>query len=637
MVDNREDKGMRMIKELVTSITEEFRADQLFEEWLTPETTTLFSAAFEIMCVENADKQELQILGKEIYQIGIPAGVILLLIEKIQSYVPVECITHLNQHKHILSHAYLIEKMSTDRDHMIHLINDSTHLFTNTKNAIAIAHIQWLKTWIDARLNHDTEPALNHHDCTVGKWIDSSIERFIPDKKRRDGFIHDHISLHSTAKSTAIFFDRGEYLYALELYLDLRSHTLRLREQFNFLFLREKIELLKSDSLTGLFNRFSLIDDLHSHIGECYALFNIRDFSKMNMLYGRSYGDEIIITIANTLRKFISIENIYRFYADEFALIIDKNSCPNIPEMLFEMESLLEKDQRIFTTISFYGAYGIIDESIFDRCEYAMMSRDKRHDRFINADDIHDDEIKLFTHNLTISQKLRMALNNDKIVPYFQPIVSSIDENILKFEALMRVIDEEGNVLMPSTFLPVLERMYIYSECTKMMCKKVFEIFNKRPEGFSINFSLSDIQNDDTRLFLFALFEKYPETASRCTIELLENEAVIDFDRVNEFFNLLKLYNVRSALDDFGAGFSNFAYLFNLHIDYIKIDGSIIQRLDDPKMVKLAKTIVMMAHDLEIETIAEFVSDPQLLLICKNIGIDLLQGYALGYPVAQPQ
>ncbi len=135
---------------------------------------------------------------------------------------------------------------------------------------------------------------------------------------------------------------------------------------------------------------------------------------------------------------------------------------------------------------------------------------------------------------------------------------------------------------------------------------------------------------------MFALFEQYPDAASRCTIELLENEAVIDFKRVNDFFNLLKAYKVKSALDDFGAGFSNFAYLFNLQIDYIKIDGSIIQRLDDPKMTKLAKTIVSMAHDLEIQTIAEFVSDPMLLERCQHIGIDLLQGYAIGYPIPNP-
>ena len=624
------------IKEQISSIISEYKEHEIFTEWLDSKTTALLADAFNLMCSEETETTALHESGKKLFDIGIPPGAILLIIEKIQSYVPTACIPTLTEHKHILASSYLREKLLADRQNLIHLINDSTTMFTTANNVIAIAHIRWLKHWIDTRLEEGTEPEMDHERCEVGEWIRHSIHHYILDAERRAGFINDHKDLHGIAHSTKQFFDRYEYLYALELYLDLRSFTLRLREQFNFLFLREKLELLKTDSLTGLFNRFSLIDDLTTQHKACYVILNIRDFSKMNMLYGRSYGDEIIISVANALRKYIPYEKIYRFYADEFAFIVNIELCPDVPMILRTVEEDLEKNERILTAISFYGAYGTVDESIFDRCEYAMMSRHERRERFINADIIHPHEIEKFTENLTISQKLRVAFMNDRIVPYFQPIASSSSQNILRFEALMRVIDENGNVLLPGTFLPVLEHMYIYPECTKTMCKKVFEVFEHRTEGFSINFSLSDIQNDDTRLFLFALFKKYPDAASRCTIELLENEAVIDFKRVNDFFNLLKEYKVKSALDDFGAGFSNFAYLFNLHIDYIKIDGSIIQRLDDPKMTKLAKTIVSMAHDLEIQTIAEFVSDPMLLKHCKNIGIDLLQGYAIGYPIPNP-
>jgi EAL domain-containing protein (putative c-di-GMP-specific phosphodiesterase class I) len=623
------------ISALITSVIDEYRQSGLFTEWLDPQTTVILANSFKLMCHETTDEPALIKSGKALFMTGVPPGAILLMIEKMQSFVPTECIPVLTQHKHLIAHAYLVEKLHIDRQNLIHLINDSANLFTTANNIIAIAHIRWLRQWIDTRLGEGNDPQMDPSLCDVGQWIHHSINRYILVPNRRQGFIKDHKTLHWVANSTKIFFDRKEYLYALELYLDLRSFTLRLREQFNFLFLREKLELLKTDSLTGLFNRFSLIDDLQSHTNECYVVLNIRDFSKMNMLYGRGYGDEIIISVANTLRKYIPYEKIYRFYADEFAFIVKPETCPDVPSILRKIEEDLENNERILTAISFYGAYGTVDQSIFDRCEYAMMSRHERRERFINADIIQADEIKKFTANLTISQKLRVALSNDKIVPYFQPISSAKNDNILRFEALMRVIDENGNVLLPGTFLPVLEHMYIYPECTKTICKKVFEVFKNRTEGFSINFSLSDIQNDETRLFLFALFEKYPEAASRCTIELLENQAVIDFKRVNDFFNLLKLYKVKSALDDFGAGFSNFAYLFNLHIDYIKIDGSIIQRLNDPKMAKLAKTIVNMAHDLGIKTIAEFVSEKVLLDHCKKIGIDLLQGYHIGYPIPQ--
>lgn len=621
------------VASLVVSIIEEFRQAQLFDEWLSTEISTLFAEAFELMCRQNKEDDPLRQYGKKLYDADVPAGALLMMIEKMHSYLPYECIPYLNQQKHILAHAYLIERLESDKKQMEHLINDSTHMFTTAKNAIAIAHIRWLKQWIDARLHPDrNNPQMDPHRCDVGVWIESSLDHYILDSERQSGFIRDHIALHSIAKSTSVFFDRGEYLYALELYLDLRSYTLRLREQFNFLFLREKLEILRTDSLTGLLNRFSLIDDLKENHKRCYVIINIRDFSQMNLLYGRSYGDEVILHIANTLRKYIPHRYLYRIYADEFAFLVETSKCDHIPDLIKTIEEELENNERILATVNFYGAYGVIDETIFDRCEFAIMSRHKHYQRFFDADTIAPEEIEQFTENLTVSQKLRIALTNDRLFPCYQPIILAKTGEIVRYEALMRFKDEEGTVHMPKEFLNILEKMYIYPEATKTICKKVFETFVERPEGFSVNFSLSDIQNDDTRLFLFALFKKYPEAAKRCTIELLEDQAVFDYKRVNDFFKLLKKFDVKSALDDFGAGFSNFAYLFNLHIDFIKIDGSIIQRLDDPKMVKLAKTIVSMAHELGIETIAEFVSDTVLLEHCRSIGIDYLQGYAVGKP-----
>lgn len=622
------------IRELVASIIQEYRENRIFEEWLNDEIVILFSDSMEHICYEEIDHERAMQYGKRLYDSGVPAGAMLMMIEKVQYRIPYECLPYLNQHKHILAYAYLIERLRNDRDHMQHLISDSGHMFTTANNAIALSHIQWLKKWIEARLDENSDPEMDSSRCDVGVWIHNTIHHYILDPIRRDGFIQDHLSLHSVAKSTTIFFEKKEYLYALELYLDLRSYTLRLREQFNFLFLREKLEILKTDSLTGLNNRFSLLDDLKENQGMCYVLINIRDFSKMNLLYGRGYGDEVITYVAMALRKYFPEDKIYRFYADEFAFLIDIGSCLNIPSLLKSVEEELEKNERILATVNFYGAYGKVDATIFDRSEYAIMSRHEHFGRFFNADQISAEEIQKFTENLTISQQLRIALSNDKVFPYFQPIVSAETGKVYRYEALMRFQDEQGVIHEPRDFLVVLERMYIYPEYTKSICKKVFEIFSKRSEGFSINFALSDIQNDDTRLFLFALFEEYPEAAGRCTIELLENQAVFDYKRVNDFFKLLKNFNVKSALDDFGAGFSNFAYLFNLHIDYIKIDGSIIQRLDDPKMAKLAKTIVTMTHELGIKTIAEFVSNRDLQHQCHSIGIDYLQGYAIGKPSA---
>ena len=126
---------------------------------------------------------------------------------------------------------------------------------------------------------------------------------------------------------------------------------------------------------------------------------------------------------------------------------------------------------------------------------------------------------------------------------------------------------------------------------------------------------------------------KYPETAKKCTIELLENETVKNIDLVNYFFNEIDNFGIKAALDDFGSGYANFSYIFSLNLDYIKLDGSIVQKvIQDEKMRILIETVVKMAHSLDMEVIAEFVSSRQIFNFVKKLGVDYAQGYYVGRP-----
>jgi EAL domain-containing protein (putative c-di-GMP-specific phosphodiesterase class I) len=197
----------------------------------------------------------------------------------------------------------------------------------------------------------------------------------------------------------------------------------------------------------------------------------------------------------------------------------------------------------------------------------------------------------------------------------------------------MRVEDENGEVLTPYQFMDILESMAIYSEYTKSMIYKAFKQFKDNEYEFSINFSLSDIQNYHTIEFFKKMISNYPNVAKRCTIELLENEAVENFNLVNNFFKDIKKYGVKTALDDFGSGYSNFAYIFSLELNYIKIDGTIIQKiLEDNKMKVLLQTLVKMAHSIDMKVIAEFVSDEEIFDELKVIDVDYAQGYFIAKP-----
>ncbi len=119
---------------------------------------------------------------------------------------------------------------------------------------------------------------------------------------------------------------------------------------------------------------------------------------------------------------------------------------------------------------------------------------------------------------------------------------------------------------------------------------------------------------------------------SYLTLEILESEKVSNFNIVNDFIAEVKKYGVKIAIDDFGTGFSNYENILNLNIDYIKIDGSLIKKIDEDIYLNLIKSIVLFSKQQKIKVVAEFVSDLKILRYVKNIGIDYSQGYYIGKP-----
>lgn len=118
------------------------------------------------------------------------------------------------------------------------------------------------------------------------------------------------------------------------------------------------------------------------------------------------------------------------------------------------------------------------------------------------------------------------------------------------------------------------------------------------------------------------------------TLEILESEKVSNFDIVNEFINEVKKLGVKIAIDDFGTGFSNYENILNLNIDYIKIDGSLIRKIDEDIYLNLIKSIVSFSKQQNIKIVAEFVSDLKTLRYVKNIEIDYSQGYHISKPLS---
>jgi len=231
--------------------------------------------------------------------------------------------------------------------------------------------------------------------------------------------------------------------------------------------------------------------------------------------------------------------------------------------------------------------------------------------------------------NTRMMQKLMLeALERDRIIPFFQPIVDGAGR-VVSWEALMRISLQGENVL-PDFEAAIQGR--IYPRLTRRLIERAFEYLDTFCP-LSINLGYEDVQNEEIVRYLE---EKVRESGrgEMLTFELLESSAIDNYQIIEEFVRRFKGYGVRIAIDDFGSDYSNLLRTLRLSPDYLKIDGTLIQHVvNDPLAEAAVKSIVVYAHNLGILTVAEFVSDEEIARRCRELGIDLFQGFCFSEPI----
>jgi EAL domain-containing protein (putative c-di-GMP-specific phosphodiesterase class I) len=238
---------------------------------------------------------------------------------------------------------------------------------------------------------------------------------------------------------------------------------------------------------------------------------------------------------------------------------------------------------------------------------------------------------KEYENNLKWSKKVKKAIDEDNIVPVYQPIVNNENGKWEKYESLVR-LKEDDKLISPYFFLEISKKSRQYNNITKIMIEKSFERFKDESAEFSVNLTVDDILNHEISGYIVEMLERY-KIGSRVVFELVESESIDNFEEVSSFIDKVKSYGVKLAIDDFGTGYSNFEYLLKLKADYIKIDGSMIKDIDQNEEARLVvSTIVDFAKKIGMKTIAEFVENESILDTIKELGIDYSQGYHFSAP-----
>ena len=452
-----------------------------------------------------------------------------------------------------------------------------------------------------------------------------------------DGYIYKPIDQIKTIKTLHKIATR------IKIQNEVYEHTKKIEELLEIK--KNEIQNIHhTDNITGLSTLEKLEQDIRLNPAYSLALLKIKNFKHMNDLYGYLQGNLLLMATGNFLVQTISEDaclpfyTIYRLSGAHFAILskIDiKIMEEYIHSIIIRFESSEFKiDQRPMMFAMNAGLVGGDNKLSISNADSALREAEVSGNVITYYEDISI--IKKRTEMLHCEDQIKRAIKDDRFVPYYQPIIDNATQTIHKYEALARLEmrDEDNTVIFPGSFMSVAKKTKLYHNITRIIIKKALSDFSDSECMVSLNISIDDINNPGTCAFIFHEIEMFPEP-KRIVFELLESEGIDSYAQALIFFNKVKEYGCRVAIDDFGSGYSNFEHLVNLNIDYIKIDGSLIQKLhQDHLSYTIVQMISAIAKKIGCISIAEFVSDDAIRALTIELGIHESQGYLYGKAVS---
>ncbi len=393
------------------------------------------------------------------------------------------------------------------------------------------------------------------------------------------------------------------------------------------------------DRLTALPNRTALHRELERPSEHKLILINIDDFNTINTIYGERIGDELLVRFAAKLQTMLSNENLKLFHlsADEFAILADKK----IPADFFREDVVLLSHQlnaielqcfaHTITVRARIGAAAGSENgnlrSLISMASLALRDAKKRQQSYAFYSDSVDNLLHLEENFMTL-EMLDFALNNQTVNVHFQPIANTKTHEIEKFEALVRIRDREGKVHYPSEFITIAKGARLYSRLSMEVFSQTIKMAQDNPSfEFSFNIEIADILDPKSSYFILSRLRQ-SGCAERIVFELVESQELEDSEEVYRFFRLIKEEGAKIAIDDFGSGYSNYAYLMKLGVDIVKIDGSLVADITtNLNNKRIVKSIINIIHDLGMEVVTEFVKDREIYQMVVLLGTDYAQGH----------
>jgi diguanylate cyclase (GGDEF)-like protein len=411
------------------------------------------------------------------------------------------------------------------------------------------------------------------------------------------------------------------------------------------------LKLSRRDPLTGELNRTHLIASLAEVIEEAtrfrtscaFMLIGIDHLGRINDAFGFDVADAVISEVARRIRTRLRRGDVLgRFSGNKFGLILknctvdDMNTAAERFLAGIREEVVPTKSGPVSVTASI-GAVSVpryarsANEAINRAHETFDMSKRRRAGSFsLWRPNVERDAQRRV--NIRVTDEIVTALNERRIVMAFEPVVEAGSRNAAFYECLIRMEQDDGQVLLAPDIVPVAEKLGLIRLVDHRVLELVVAELAASPDvQLSLNISPETTMDPDWWASIESLMRAHPGVAERLIVEITETVAIQDIDDLRGFVTRLKNLGSRIAIDDFGAGYTSFRNLRKLGVDIVKIDGAFVQNIarsaDDRAFVQ---TLIDLARRLQIKTVAEWVQDEESGVMLRDWGCDYIQGRLIG-------
>jgi diguanylate cyclase (GGDEF)-like protein/PAS domain S-box-containing protein len=420
----------------------------------------------------------------------------------------------------------------------------------------------------------------------------------------------------------------------------------------------EELSYLAShDNLTKLINRREfesrisrILESADLGVSEHIVGFvDLDRFKVVNDTCGHAAGDEMLRQISEIMRRKIRTrDTIARLGGDEFGLLMEHCSITNALRATNSLLNALQQFQFSWEQRRFNigASIGLVTISEGDNVTGILKAADaacyKAKELGRNRVHIYEtDDVDLIKHQNEIEwiSQIHRALDEDRFCLYAQIISPLNDSNIRHYEVLVRLKNEAGEIILPGDFLPTAEHYNLITSIDRRVIEMAFAllaenpVFNRQIEFISINLSGQSIADSEFLEFLITQFSISQIDGNKICFEITETAAISNLSMAIKFMETLKELGCHFALDDFGSGLSSFAYLKNLPVDYLKIDGIFVKDLVDNAIdYAMVKSINEIGQVMGMQTIAEYVENDEIKNKLRLLGVNYVQGFGIGKP-----